>query len=200
MKDKSESQILEIASYKSRTMSKHIICKYGFLDKIIYLVPENINSFIKLNNIKKRSFKPLLKLIIAHELTHVLQDQEIDIVAKFHNLNSFEEMEALNATIEGHALFLQEQVRKHLKLSNSTISFNNSQRKDSINYGNNVTELKHKIEKVWLSEIYLRGIHFIEYYHTKGGSEKVWKVLSQPPTNTSMILKPETYIVQKIKK
>jgi hypothetical protein len=37
------------------------------------------------------------------------------------------------------------------------------------------------------------GKRFIEYHYLKGGAERLWEILAQPPALSSMISRPETY-------
>ena len=200
MPERNESQIHEIAESKASKICSYMLCKYGYLDNVLYIVPGNINALIRSNEIKERSFKPILTLLIAHELTHALQNQEIDIVEKFKSLDSIEKLEALNAVLEGHALFIQENISQYLESNDTKLQSREIKTPKYENIEDQNMELNKKIEDVWLKEIYERGKKFIEFYYQEGGTEKVWKILSQPPTNTSMLFNPETYTEAESKK
>jgi hypothetical protein len=44
-----------------------------------------------------------------------------------------------------------------------------------------------------LEFVYLAGLKFIEHHHEKGGNERIWEILGNPPANTDMIARPESY-------
>ena len=44
-----------------------------------------------------------------------------------------------------------------------------------------------------LTSIYSQGKKFIDYHYKKGGNRLLWKILENPPIDTSMIVDPKTY-------
>jgi len=185
--------ILKKAQSKAKKVIELILAKYGFIDKTIYLSHENINAFAKKKQFEKIIIKTAVTLLIAHEMAHALQDQHANIANRFKTISSFEQLDALEATFEGHAIFIQDQIENHLF---------NSQRQ-LLNKGtgneNPVTDSHKSIEEIHVLDIYTNGKKFIEYWFNKGGNQKIWEVLLNPPTRTSIILNPETYTQKRMK-
>jgi hypothetical protein len=193
MKPMKEHQILQSSKAQARGIAPFLLGKYGFEDKILYLMPRNVVPIFQLAKIDQKHIRSILKMIIAHELTHVLQDQEIDLGVKFRNVEGLEELDALNATIEGHAVFIQELVGKQLKLNEEILEASRRLIAGSVKFNEPALEMARKRASVRFEQIYLGGMRFIEYHYRKGGNQRIWEILAEPPAETSMITKPETY-------
>ncbi len=130
----------------------------------------------------------LVKTIIAHELTHALQDQYIDLETKKRRVPGTEEMHALSAIIEGHATFIERNIGRQLGIR----YFKSDKRAD---YEFKTPLLRHVTSKDSPFALkYSKGVEFIEYHFDKGGNPLLWDILENPPIETSMINYPETYI------
>ena len=175
--------------------SPGLMGKYGVTDKAVYVLPENIKSVMEEAKIPGELEKDLMKIIIAHELTHALQDQEIDLNRSIVKAGDADESLAFQAMIEGHAVYIQNAVAKKLGLDAAA------------DEGRRIlTAPEHKDEE-WLlnrvamadavrwESIYLGGEKFISHHVAKGGMEKVWAMMESPPSRTSMIVKPASYTV-----
>ncbi len=193
IKDMSENQLVQVATRRVNSMAPFLLGKYGMEDKILYLLPGNFLPLLKLSKINERHAKSIIKLIIAHELTHALQDQEVDLWKKCKNVNGPEESEALEAAMEGHAVFVQEQVAKQLGLDDTAIEYSRLLVGGTITHKDATMEMVRKKSSARFEQIYLGGKRFIEYYYNKGGNKRVWNILKAPPVETSMISNPEAY-------
>jgi hypothetical protein len=132
-----------------------------------------------------------VKLIIAHELTHALQDQYIGLSKMLNKSVNTDQSLAVSSTIEGHAIYVQDKIADALNLQES-------QREYARAIGAGVSDdpvekLLGAMEGKLMSDTYLAGRDFIVWHMDNGGSEQVWKVLSAPPVKSSMILHPATY-------
>lgn len=191
--NKSERQILETAEQQAKSIAPTILGKYGFSNKVLYLMPRNYFPILKLAKIDKKHIKPIMEIIIAHELTHALQDQELDLKNQILGIKGYEELEAYNATIEGHAVFIQELVGKQLKLDDNILELSRRLVSGKLVFKEPMLEMLHNMGDTRIEIIYFGGKKFIEYHYMKGGNQKVWEILASPPIDTAMIIKPETY-------
>jgi hypothetical protein len=49
---------------------------YDPVDKVLYAVPTNVRAVMAAVDMDERHYQPFVKLVVAHELTHALQDQK----------------------------------------------------------------------------------------------------------------------------
>lgn len=167
--------------------------KYGVMDKVVYVLPENVRATMEETEIPISLEEDLMKIIIAHELTHALQDQEIDLNESVLEMTSPDESYAFQASIEGHAVYIQNAVAERLDLIQAADA------------GRKILSAPDTQEEAWLIDqfamadavrsesIYLGGENFISHHAAEGGIGKIWEILEAPPTQTSMIFKPATY-------
>lgn len=173
--------------------SPSLMGKYGVIDNTVYVLPENVKSIMEAGEIDPSLDRDLMKIIVAHELTHALQDQEINLDESMLKVQSADESLAFQATVEGHAVYIQNAVAKKLGLD------------EAARAGRDMLTAPENKDEAWLinrvamadavkwESIYLGGETFIAHHASAGGMEKVWSILKAPPTRTSMIVKPSSY-------
>ncbi len=188
---------LENAGYdQSLVYTKAIMGKYGIMDRSLYLLPKNLVPLLKLAKVDEKNTKSILKLVIAHELVHAIQDQETDL-KRIQQITNYDELNAFSATIEGHAVFVQDQVGSALGLEESAIELSRLLSAGAVTYDDPAQEMFNKLIATQFEQIYLGGRKFIEYHYQQGGNERVWEIMAKPPLKTAMIAKPGTYNPEK---
>ena len=95
---------------------------YGARDQTVYLLPKRIESICKVLNIDKKNRMEVFKIIIAHELTHALQDQYLNLWYQRNQFPGKEELDAFSVTIEGHAVFVAKEVGKKIGVDEKIIN------------------------------------------------------------------------------
>lgn len=188
----SNEELHIMASKQAAAFSTTLLGKYSIFEKTVYLMPKNIKPLFTLLNVDQENLKPLIKVVIAHELTHALQNQEINL-QKLFSLNNIDAMQAYNATIEGHAVFVSELVARELGIENAAIELARMLSAGAINIDDPLMDTVNKTVSAVYEEVYLGGKKFIEYHYQQGGNIRLWKILNTPPTRTSMIANPATY-------
>ncbi len=186
-------QAKEIADGQSKAMAPFLLGKYGFVDKTLYILPRNVPPLIKLARIPGSMVSALVKVVLSHELTHALQDQHIDLGLTLSTITSQDRSLAFNATIEGHAVFIQDSVGTALVLDKEIIEFSRMFVAGEVTGKESLEELRQKIHASQMEMVYLGGKSFIDFIYNQGGHERIWKVLQNPPAKVSMILQPDTY-------
>ncbi len=178
---------------EAKEQSESLLGWFDRKTRMIYIVPENITWNMVAAKVDRIQAKAFAKLTIAHEMTHALQDQNID-VAKIERLCKTTDQEAaVWASFEGHATFIQDKVAEALKLEDSEKEFMRI-------YGtipewvDPAVRDEKETQVCLISEAYLNGKDFVAWVFAHGGSERVWEVLKAPPSRTSMIFHPETYL------
>jgi hypothetical protein len=169
-----------------------ILGKCGLVDNKLYLMPRNFFPLMQLCGVGAEHTIPLTKLVIAHELTHVLQNQEVGLM-EFYSETDLEKLYAISATYEGHAVFVHDQVGKILGIDHTVIEMSRMLSAGEITFEDYLSEaVKQKVSTLY-EKIYLGGRDFIEFHFQRGGNELVWEILANPPLSTAMILEPATY-------
>lgn len=172
-----------------------LLGKYGFSDRVLYLLPKNVQPLFRVTRIDEKHAVPLTRLIVAHELTHAIQDQEIDLKHRLSNLSSPEEALCISATIEGHAVLVMEQVAREMKLDESLIATSRLFAAGAVKFDDPGLRLINNVISSRFESIYMGGKKFMEF-HAGKGVENLWEILKNPPSRTGMILNPETYSVK----
>ena len=133
------------------------------------------------------------RVVLAHELTHALQDQHFSLKRlPLESKDNDDRAAAAAALVEGDAtLVMSEFMLKNLSLG--TI-------KDSLTAS--ITQNMEQLAKAprYLREMlvfpYLRGQEFCGALYGIGGYEAVSKAYARPPSSTSQILHPEKYLAE----
>lgn len=169
-----------------------VLGKYGVKDHILYLLPGNIDALERVVKISPMHREGLIKLIIAHELTHALEDQHVDLAGQIAKATTAEKVLALSATHEGYAVYVQDGVAEKLK-ANSTAREMARMLAIAITPSPPTTFLGQNGSLQTFREVYLGGRDFIDWHIQKQGMDTAWQILANPPVKTRMILHPELY-------
>ncbi|WP_300464411.1 hypothetical protein [Desulfobacula sp.] len=173
-------------------MLKMFYGAYGSRDQIVYLLPKRIPSILKLLNIDEKYGMDIVRITIAHELTHALQDQYLNLFDRRSKLPGREEIHAFSAAIEGHAVLIEKKIGRQLGVDDVIINLFPLANSINIKF-NNPKVIKMMTSGLPLKSIYSQGERFINYYYEKGGHKLIWEILENPPINTAMINDPKTY-------
>lgn len=193
MQNRKPVEIQEAAEEQARLTAPAFLGKYAFSDKVLYLIPDNILAVVKAKKLSEEYMDSFMLIALIHELTHALQDQEVDFDDKIRGIKGNEGMEAFNAMIEGHALFIQELAATQLKIENAILEESRRLLYGKVESEEPFLKIVQDMNAVHMEKVYVEGKRFIEYHQAKGGNERVWQVLDAPPADTDMIFKPETY-------
>jgi len=166
-----------------------ILGKYGFASKEVYVVPQVARSQLARVQRSDADVETLLQLVIAHELVHALQDQELDLMARQRGGADNDRLEALAMLIEGHAVFCSERVAHTLGLQDAIEPLR------SVMVGNHdpahVPVASLVTRRVRGSGIvtYLNMAEFFAREHARGGHDGLWQLLAATtPTTRALIL------------
>jgi|GEM_PF-3191139 len=194
----SEEEIQAMALSHAAAFSTTLLGKYSIFEHTVYLMPKNIKPLFTLLNVDQSNLRPLLKVVIAHELTHALQNQEINL-QKLLSLNNIDAIQAYNAMIEGHAVFVSELIARELGIEKAAIELARMLSAGAINIDDPLMDAANKTVSAVYEEVYLGGKKFIEYHYQQGGNIRLWQILNSPPTQTAMIANPDTYSFEQTK-
>jgi Zn-dependent peptidase ImmA (M78 family) len=130
------------------------------------------------------------RIILAHELTHALQDQNFGLLKlPLEVQNDDDEAEAASALIEGDATLVMSQYMIQ-DFSWRTLS-------DTASYSATQSMVEIRRAPRYLREMlvfpYIQGERFCEAVFERGGFPALSAVYADPPKSTSQILHPERY-------
>lgn len=165
---------------------------YGSRDHILYLLPKKIATILRLLKLDEKYGMDIVRITIAHELTHALQDQYLNLFNKRSELPGTEEVHAFSATIEGHAVFIEKEIGRQLGIDDFIIDLFPLADSAKMRFDNPKLIQMMTSDISWTS-IYSQGEKFIAHHYKKGGNRLLWKILENPPIDTSMIVDPKTY-------
>jgi len=170
-----------------------LLGKYGTEDQTVYVLPQNLHAIVEAEAIDANYEEDILQIVIGHELTHSLQDQEIDLARSILDAPDPDAMNAFNATIEGHAVFMENALAKKLGLDEAASAATELIMAEDLDEDAWLIERLAHVNAVQMEQVYLGGERFIRHHHKEGGLDKIWQLLAEPPLRSSMITQPETY-------
>jgi len=172
----------------SSQLSSAFVGKYGFLDKKLYVVADGIRDALAQRGVAEDHIQPVISIVLAHELTHALQDQHTDLDQVVSSRIDADAVMAVNCLVEGHAVWVHERV-------GTTLGYEDALHivRDILGYGEPDAGFADSPGAFYTSYVYGKGRAFVDHHAQNGGVEATWKMLISPPGDTSMIVAPETY-------
>lgn len=185
MPDAPEPIRAAMAEGSARMLFVGALGKYGVLDKNLYLNAPAIEASLGQAGVDRARTRDVMRLILAHELTHALQDQVVDLKETVEGLADMEQMQAASATWEGQATWVEGQVATELGLEELFWKLNRLQGWDR----DGLVEVG-----AWHTwSTYGQGYRFADHHQRAGGADRMWATLEDPPGSTSQIWRPATY-------
>ncbi len=160
--------------------------KYGFLDRRLYVSAEGLEVALAIEGYPEWMLRPALRVVLAHELVHALQDQQVDLDRSVIAAPSPDAVMALNCLVEGHAVWVAEQVGAELGLDEAVAAVADLLGTD--------TPFRRRMDPREFQQRYVYGLgrDFVAWHVAHGGVDAVWAVLAAPPDTTARIVAPWT--------
>lgn len=184
--DKSEQDIERAARRTAVQMSGAFAGKYGFLDNRLYISVEGIEDAMALEGGQPWMLRPMMRLVIAHELAHALQDQSANLEEIVASAPSSDAIMAINCAVEGHAVWVHEAVADKLDLHATSEILSKMLGYDQ------PARRRMSPDHFYHTYVYGLGREFIAY-HARSGSDHLWEVIANPPLSTGMIVDPKRW-------
>lgn len=171
--------------------------KYPLREKYIDLLSEQVAAFYDQHQHKLFMYEDASlenaqnRVVLAHELTHALQDQHFGLSRLPLELKSNDDRaEAASALVEGDATlvmseFMLKNMSKQMFKDSMVASFTQNMRQ---------LETAPRYLREMLVFPYLRGQEFCAALYGRGGYDAVSKAYAHPPSSTTQILHPEKYL------
>jgi uncharacterized protein (DUF2342 family) len=176
-----------------------LLGRYSLTSRKIFFLPGNLKPIMRSLGLEHRFMRDLIEVIMAHELTHAVQDAKYKFADRIYSAHSKDEMTAWIMLVEGHATWVQERVADELGLSESAQrlaeqllnkhpQFN--QGGDSASGGMLDANMRG----------YIQGTTFVKAVFAKGGLAAVQRLFEHPPKSPRLIEDPEAYFRETAKK
>ncbi len=182
-----EEQIQESARRTAAQVAGAFAGKYGFLDGRLYVSIDGIRYTLGERRAPDHLLRPMVRVVIAHELAHALQDQHTDLDFLVRHAHGSDAVMAINCAVEGHAVWVHEEVGSRMGLTEAVDLM-----ADLLGYDEPIRR-RMDPEDFYNSYVYGLGRDFVAFHAALGGTEQVWRVLSEPPERTSAIVSPERW-------
>lgn len=165
---------------------------YSSTSKSLYLLPGNLKPLLRALGVEERHSRGLIEVILAHELTHAVQDSRHQISERAMKISDDEAHAAWTMLVEGHASWVADRVADDLQLSeaaqrlaermvraNVSPAWRQGSQSEGANYRG-----------------YTSGKKFVEQVFAKGGIKAVQALFDHPPTSPAMIENPDLYFAK----
>jgi len=183
--DVPDSMIEEMAQ-GARAGVPGLLGKYATSTGAVYLEPANTLSSARSHpELGDDGPMDVILLIMAHELTHALQDQVADLEARWTRLEDLDHFDGARGITEGHANWVTLRVARALDREDAfwALSAGQGWGRDGLENPGAFT--------VWM--LYGQGMAFSEHHAAEGGTDRLWEILRAPPRSTTMLFRPERY-------
>ena len=171
--------------------------KYPLREKYIDLLGEQVAAFYDQHVHKLFMYEDAAldnaqnRVVLAHELTHALQDQHFGLKRMPLELkNNDDRAAAASALVEGDATL----VMSEFMLKNMTKQMFKDSMVASFTQNMKQLETAPRFLREMLVFPYLRGQEFCAALFGQGGYEAVSKAYAHPPSSTAQILHPQKYL------
>ncbi|HYF01707.1 MAG TPA: hypothetical protein VEJ18_22490 [Planctomycetota bacterium] len=95
----------QAARSQSAMFARFFVAKYGWKENRIHVVPGNIEELARTLEQPALRGEPMLRVILAHELVHALDEEHFSAVSRIPASKTAAEIQIRGALIEGHAQF-----------------------------------------------------------------------------------------------
>ncbi len=184
-----EGRVARQALTAARRLAPELLGKYGVRAEILALRPADLPDTLREHRIDAAHAPGILRTLVAHELTHALQAQYVDLLALQTEAGSNDALAAATAVIEGQAMFVQQEVGKALGWADAESQYSNVFTRQTADF----PDPAHLGALARQQFTYLEGRRFAQWHYQQGKAAGLWEVLAKPPAVTAMIARPETY-------
>ena len=178
--------VLQSMIESSVNMYFGVLGKYDLQRRDVLLAPEVMNSVIQRGGFEGPAIMDAACLVLAHELTHALQDQMVDLGEQLSVFRDQDHFDAARGMHEGHATFVEWRVAQLLGLEDTFWKLNEVAQ----GWGKDGLMDPAAFETYAL---YGQGMSFIQALYEKRGIQSTWDPLRVPPETTAILFRPELY-------
>ncbi len=168
--------------FASKEVSAVMLGKYSLSEEEILLPAGNAAHLFKAAGIDIVSIDDVMRVVIAHELAHALQDQEINLARCLSETKDVPRLRAFSAAMEGFALVVQDMVADRMKMTDA------AERLERLLPGGHIRGKPNSMPKGYLGDVarvmtgsYEHGRTVMELAFEAKGKQGLWEALRSPP-------------------
>lgn len=175
-----------------------LLGRYSMVSRNLLFLPGNLKPMMRSLGLEHRFMRDLIEVIMAHELTHAVQDAKCKVSDRLLSAQSKDESTAWIMLVEGHATWVQERVAEDLGLAESAQRFAEQLMNKHAQFGASQRSSYSEMTDANMRG-YIRGKLFVEAVYEKGGIKAVQHLFDEPPKSPGLIENPDLYL-GKVKK
>jgi len=195
-KGQARSRIRRALQLRADMLGASVIGKYEFASGEVLVVPERVMQNLAIfgepdndDGDPGRDPANVLRLFVAHELVHALQDQEMQFGKRYAATTRMDVIDSLALRTEGHAVMASELVMEELgltttkKVAPAIISGSQKPLQGTGSF------LESRMNRCRSALLYLTGADLMYEARKQGGNDKVWQILHGDET-LAQLLRP----------
>ncbi len=190
-----EKGMAKMVERMANLLSKAMLAKYEPAKHVVHVIAENAEGGIAGAKKGEAPTEDLLRIVLAHEVTHALDWPRFGLEAKRVAPAKQDARQAFNSVVEGHAQWVAEQVAWTWGLTADFERFTKAIAE--------VPEIAdpdaRRMVAAVVAEIsfaYVQGLSFVKACAKAGGRAKIEVALSTPPDSTRWIEHPEDWLAR----
>lgn len=187
--------VLNRAMQAGSGVSLYILGTFIFTDSSINLAATNVMPLLDASDLDASLMPGVVKLAIAEQLTHALQQQEADILGLLHDSRNEDEVAALLGVIDGQAAAVRTRVAQKLNLTDALEAHERLRSRGA--FPRAVPDPGQTTERESIAALYLTARRsagpFAESIIESEGMDGLWSIVRAPPARASMLEHPGTY-------
>lgn len=185
--DLTDDEAAEAARASADNLAAVFAGKYGFLDKRLYLSIDVITERLEAQGAPASLAGPMVTVVLAHELAHALQDQHAELEQVVSHAGTADGVMAANCLVEGHAVWVHEQVAASLGLHQAS-----DMMAHALGYHADARTPRDP-DAFYTAYVYGLGRDFVDWHTRDGGTERIWGLFAEPPAHTAVIAHPRAW-------
>jgi hypothetical protein len=191
--DRTPEEVRVAMDSAAAAMSGFLVAKYALDEREVWVVPENVDDLADLLDLPSLRSEAVLRVMLAHELAHALDDQVYSLRPLLEGAKTFDQLQINTAIVEGHAQFMAARVADRLGQRDAFADFERAILYLRWEEGEEGLNFVQRQFQATIRFTYVEGRKFFEALAAKGGLEAVARVFAQPPKEADQILQPERY-------
>ena len=185
------SRIRRALQLRADLLGASAIGKYELASGEVLVVPQRVPQNLQALGVDESQELSVLKLFVAHELVHALQDQEVGFGKRYAKMTQSDVIDSLVMRTEGHAVMCSEMVMRELDLLPAIDTGRAVLRGTLRPLAETGSLLSNRSTRCRSALLYLTGADLLYEEFEAGGMEQVWQVL-QSDRELTKLLRPRT--------
>ncbi len=167
-----------------------LLGKYVIADQQVLMMPQMLAPNLALVGWQEAEAEHVLLLLLAHELVHALQDQELGLAGRSAANRGNDASEAWSGLLEGHAVFCSERAAAALGIESAIAPARALMvgRHDAGDTPRSGLELRCAVGRGRATYIDSAALLAAEF--ARGGTERLWQLLATPQPSSWTLLGP----------